>query len=87
MGGLKSSYDDFISAVDFFDPWDPCTAILMEEVCEPCKKNKNKTNFQSINFLADPCIIFLCLFFFFFLNQNLRALNPLIFSNEEQMIN
>ena len=32
--GLKSSYDDVISAVDdFFDQSDASTAMLMEEVC------------------------------------------------------
>ena len=31
--GLKSSYEDAISAVDdFFYQWDPNTATLMEEV-------------------------------------------------------
>ena len=31
--GLKSSYDDLVSAVDIFDQWNPSTATLMEEVC------------------------------------------------------
>ena len=31
--GLKSSFDDIISAVDdFFDQWDPSTVTLMEEI-------------------------------------------------------
>ena len=35
-GGLKSSCDDVISAVDdFFDQWDPSTAMRMEEVYRP----------------------------------------------------
>ena len=33
-GGLKSSYEHVIFAVDdFFYPWDPSTATLLEEVC------------------------------------------------------
>ena len=33
--GLKSSYDDIISAVDdIFDQWYPSTSTLMEEVYE-----------------------------------------------------
>ena len=33
-GGLKSSYDDVMSAAnDFLDQWNPSTAILMEDVC------------------------------------------------------
>ena len=33
-GGLKSSYDEVISAVDdFFDQWDPRTMTPIEEVC------------------------------------------------------
>ena len=32
--GLKSSYNDVISAAyDFFDQWDPSTATSLEEVC------------------------------------------------------
>ena len=34
-GGLKSSYDDDIFAVDdFFDQWDTSTVTQMKEVCE-----------------------------------------------------
>ena len=33
-GGLKSTYDDVISAVDnYFDQWDPSTATPIVEVC------------------------------------------------------
>ena len=33
VNGLKSSYDDVISAVDdFFDQWDPSSATQLEEV-------------------------------------------------------
>ena len=39
---LKNSYD-IISAVDnIYDQWDPCTVILMEEVCGLLGHLKNK---------------------------------------------
>ena len=33
-GMLKSSYD-VAFAIDSFNQWDPRTAILMQELCEP----------------------------------------------------
>ena len=44
-GGLKSSYEDVISAADdLLDQWDPKTARPMEEVCGPQERLCCKVN-------------------------------------------
>ena len=51
---------DVISAVDnFFNPWDPSSATLMEKVCKPRVGGQIPSEYlgQSMKFSADPTIL------------------------------
>ena len=65
--GLKSSYDDIISAVDdFFGQWDPNTATLTEELCglqggilknKPIWSHSMRVSW-SVFFLPQLCLVY-----------------------------
>ena len=76
--GLKSSYNEVISAVDdfFFDQCDPSTATLMEEVCDlqgiQCKKINLIYIGQPMNFSVNPKFLLVSQYSWVHVSESIR---------------